>query len=162
MMVLKRLRNNEDGAAVVELAIALPVLVTLIYGIFEFSQLYEANAGMQHALGEGARVATLCIPNTSKTDGCDNPSDTTILNQESAKLFRPAGGTFTLSIPAAGPGYKTLRIVYQRPMNFLLFQGPTITLTRNKQVYVPDTGSGGTATCGMVGGPSVSSCTMSL
>jgi Flp pilus assembly protein TadG len=138
MMVLKRLRKNEDGAAVVELAIALPVLVTLIYGIFECSQLYEANAGMQHALGEGARVATLCIPNTSKASGCDNPSDTTIVNRENAKLFGPYGGTFTVATPTSSAGYKTLTITYTRTMNFLLFAGPTITLTRSKQVYVAD------------------------
>ena len=159
--MLKRLCRNEEGAAVIELAIALPVLITLIYGIFECSQLYEANAGMQHALGEGARVATLCVPNTSKVDGCDNPSDTTILNRASAKLFKPAGGSFTISIPSAAAGYKTLQIVYTRPMNFLLFAGPTITLTRTKQIYVPDTGTG-TATCGMTGGPGASSCTVSL
>jgi hypothetical protein len=161
MTLLKRLRADEAGAAVVERAISLPVLVTLIYGIFEFSQLYEANAGMQHALGEGARVATLCIPNVDAASGCDNPSDTAILSRESAKLFRPAGGNFTLSIPSANAGYKTLRITYTRPMNFLLFAGPTVTLTRTKQVYVPDNGSG-TATCGMTGGPSASMCTMSL
>lgn len=138
MMLLNRIRKNEDGAAVIELAIALPVLVTMIYGIFELSQLYEANAGMQHALGEGARVATLCVPNTSKVDGCDNPSDTTIVNRENAKLFGPAGGLFTVSNPSSAAGYKTLTITYTRTMNFLLFAGPTITLTRSKQVYVAD------------------------
>lgn len=160
-MLLKRLGNNDDGAAVIELAIALPVLITLIYGIFECSQLYEANAGMQHALGEGARAATLCIPNTAKTDGCDNPSDTTILDRASAKLFKPAGGSFTISIPSAGAGYKTLQITYTRAMNFLMFAGPTITLTRTKQIYIPDTGTG-VKTCGMTGGPAASSCTVSL
>lgn len=161
-MLLRRLRSNQDGAAVVELALSLPVLVTLIYGIFECSQLYEANAGMQHALGEGARVATLCVPDaTNVTSGCSNPSDTTILNQESAKLFRPAGGSFTISIPAASGGYKTLQITYTRTMNFLFFTGPTITLTRQKQVYVPDMGTSA-ASCGTAGGPSASSCTVSL
>ena len=161
-MFLKRALKDEGGTAVIELAIALPVLVTLIYGIFECGQLYEANAGMQHALGEGARVATLCIPDSGNaTTGCDNTSDTTILNSESAKLFRPAGGSFTMSIPSAGGGFKTLQITYTRTMNFLLFTGPTITLTRTKLVYVPDN-STSTATCGMTGGPSASSCTVTV
>src|SRR5436190_22500928 len=43
-----RLRRDELGAAAVEFALTVPVLITMIYGIFEFSQLYEANAGMQH------------------------------------------------------------------------------------------------------------------
>ena len=134
MMMSKRLLRDDEGGAVIELALALPVLVTMIYGIFECSQLYEANAGMQHALGEGARVATLCVPNTSKADGCDNPSDTTIVNRENAKLFGPYGGQFTVSNPASAAGYKTLTITYRRSMNFLLFRGPTITLSRSKQV----------------------------
>ena len=160
-MMLKRLHTDEGGAAVVELALSLPVLVTLIYGIFECSQLYEANAGMQHALGEGARVATLCIPDASTSSGCDNPTDTTILSRASAKLFRPAGGSYTISIPSASAGYKTLQITYTRTMNFLFFTGPTITLTRTKQVYVPDAGTS-SSSCGTSGGPPASSCTLSL
>jgi Flp pilus assembly protein TadG len=135
MNLFNRLRRNVDGAAVVELAIALPVLVTLIYGIFECSQLYEANAGMQHALGEGARYATLCIPDTSSSTGCDNPTDSNIVAVENAKLFGPAGGSFNVQTPTTSSGYKTLTITYTRAMNFLLFAGPTITLTRSKQVY---------------------------
>ena len=131
MMMSKRLLRDDEGGAVIELALALPVLVTMIYGIFECSQLYEANAGMQHALGEGARVATLCVPNTSKADG--------FVNRENAKLFGPYGGQFTVSNPASAAGYKTLTITYRRSMNFLLFRGPTITLSRSKQVYVADT-----------------------
>lgn len=135
MMLFKRLLRNREGAAVVELAISLPVLVTMIYGIFECSQLYEANSGMQHALGEGARYATLCIPDTNASTGCDNPSDTDIVAQENAKLFGPAGGTFDVQTPTTSTGYKTLTITYTRSMNFLLFSGPTITLTRSKKVY---------------------------
>jgi len=135
MSRLKHLRKNERGAAAVELALSLPVLVSLIYGIFEFSQLYEANAGMQHALGEGARYATLCIPDTTASTGCDNPTDTNIVARENAKLFGPAGGSFNVQTPTSSSGYKTLTITYTRTMNFLFFTGPTITLSRSKQVY---------------------------
>jgi len=135
MRRLKHLRTNERGAAAVELALSLPVLVSLIYGIFEFSQLYEANAGMQHALGEGARYATLCIPDTTASTGCDNPTDTNIVARENAKLFGPAGGSFNVQTPTSSSGYKTLTITYTRTMNFLFFTGPTITLSRSKQVY---------------------------
>jgi len=135
MTFLNRLRKSKDGAAVVELAISLPVLVTMIYGIFEFSQLYEANSGMQHALGEGARYATLCIPDTTASTGCDNPTDANIKAKENAKLFGPAGGGFNVQDVVDGTNVKTLTITYTRTMNFLFFTGPTITLTRSKQVY---------------------------
>lgn len=136
MIRTRHIRKDEQGAAVVEFALSVPVLVTLIYGIFEFSQLYWANAGIQHALGEGARVATLCIPNTNSSSGCDLPSDATIVAKENAKLFGPTGGSYNVQAPVASAGYKTLTITYTRTMNFLFFTGPTITLTRSKQVYV--------------------------
>lgn len=136
MIRTRHIRRDERGAAAVEFALSLPVLVTLIYGIFEFSQLYWANAGIQHALGEGARVATLCIPNTNSSSGCDLPSDATIVAKENAKLFGPTGGSYSVQAPVASAGYKTLTITYTRTMNFLFFTGPTITLTRSKQVYV--------------------------
>ncbi|MGN6850154.1 MAG: TadE/TadG family type IV pilus assembly protein [Sphingomicrobium sp.] len=143
MTLIKRLHSDQAGAAAVEAALALPILITLIYGIFEMSQLYWANAGMQHALGEGARLATLCIPDASASTGCDNPSDTSIVAKEKAKLFGPtgaatctsAGNCFQVQTPTTSSGYKTLTITYTRAMNFLFFSGPTITLTRSKQVY---------------------------
>ncbi|MEA3067448.1 MAG: hypothetical protein QOK41_855 [Sphingomonadales bacterium] len=135
MKTIQLLRRDERGAAVVELALCLPILVTMIYGIFEFSQLYEANAGMQHALGEGARLATLY--DTTTTDHV--PTDTAITARMNARLFGPAGDSgFVVSTPvtAAAPDhYKTLTITYTRTMNFLFFTGPAITLTRTKRVY---------------------------
>jgi Flp pilus assembly protein TadG len=142
MKLINRLRRDERGAAVVEMALSLPILITVIYGIFEFSQLFEADASMQHALGEGARYATLCIPNG---DGCDAESNTNIKARENAKLFGTPGGSFNVQDPVTAylpdgvtaAGYITLTITYTRTMNFLFFPGPTITLTRTKKVYTP-------------------------
>ena len=136
MKLFKRLKRDQRGAAVVELAITLPILITLIYGIFEFSQLYEANAGMQHALGEGARFATLCIPTST---GCNAESNDDIKAKMNAKLFGPIDGNFNIQDPVtdASGNFKTLTVTYTRTMNFLLFPGPTVTLTRSKLVYTP-------------------------
>ena len=127
------LSQDERGAAVVEFALCVPLLVSMIYGIFEFSQLYWANAGMQHALGEGARLATLY--DASTTDHV--PTDTAITAKMNAKLFGPVDGTFNVQaiVTAPSPAHnKTLTITYQRAMNFLFF-ATTITLTRSKVVY---------------------------
>ena len=59
MKLITALRSNERGAAAVEFALSVPVLVSMIWGIFQLALLFEANAGIQHALGEGARYATL-------------------------------------------------------------------------------------------------------
>lgn len=131
MSMLKLLRRNDDGAAAIEFAIAVPILVTFIYGIFQVGLLFEANAGMQHALGEGARLATLY--DSATTDHV--ATDTAIKARMNAKLFGQNDGTFTVSDPVSGTGYKTLQISYTRTMNFLFFAGPTVTVTRSKKVY---------------------------
>jgi Flp pilus assembly protein TadG len=136
MKKLITLHGNERGAAAVEFALCVPILVSLIYGIFEFSQLYWANAGMQHALGEGARYATIYDSTTTN----HVPTDANIKATMDAKVFGPNGATFNTSVttPASTTctSCRLLTVTYSRTMNFLFFTGPTITLTRSKQVYV--------------------------
>ena len=154
MKKLHLIGENERGAAAVEMALALPVLVSIIYGIFQVGLLYQANAGMQHALGEGARYATLCIPSGST---CTTPSNDQIKTKMSSKLFGKGDGTFTVQEPTPGAGYRDLRVTYVKKMNFLFINGPTITLNRDKRAYVADTqlpactqeqiDSGNTSTC---------------
>jgi Flp pilus assembly protein TadG len=134
MRRIMNLRRNERGAAVIEFAFTLPIIVLLIYGIFQCSLLFEANAGMQHALGEGARLATLCVKTSS---GCDTETDTDIKAKMNAKLFGLNDGTFVVADPVDAADSKTLSITYSRSMDFLFFPGPNVTLTRSKLVYTP-------------------------
>src|SRR5512147_279872 len=92
MTVPTLLRRNEEGAAAIEFAIALPVLLVMIYGIFQIGLIFQANAGMQHALGEGARYATLCTPTST---GCNSPSDSAVVTRMSSKVFGMNIGTFS-------------------------------------------------------------------
>ena len=136
MKLFHPLRRDEQGAAAIEFALAIPILVTLIYGIFEFSQLYYANSGMQHALGEGARYATLYDTTTTS----HIPTNDNIKARMNAKLFGPSDGTFNVADPTSPPSTtcvscRTLTITYTRTMRFLFFTGPTITLTRSKLAY---------------------------
>lgn len=52
-------RTGQRGAAVVELAIILPVLAMLIFGIIEFGRGYSARIQLLGAVREGARAAAL-------------------------------------------------------------------------------------------------------
>ncbi len=132
MRMVTLLRRDERGVAATEMALALPVLIAMIYGIFQVGLLFQANAGMQHALGEGARLATICIPSGST---CNPPSDTAIKNRISAKLFGQSDGAFTVANPVVGTGYRDLSVSYTRSMNFIFFRGPTVTLNRSKRAY---------------------------
>ena len=145
MSLAKILRRDERGVAATEMALALPVLITMIYGIFQVALLYQANAGMQHALGEGARLATICTPTTVvvvgangsiTTNVCAPPTDPQIKARMTDKLFGRGDGTFTVQDPVPGTGYRDLAISYSKRMNFIFFPGPTITLNRTKRAYV--------------------------
>ena len=131
MTLIKLIRRSERGAAAIEMAIALPILVSMIYGLFQVGLLYQANAGMQHALGEGARLATLYERFTSNNQHTND----TIKAKMQAKLFGKGDGNFTVADPVNGTGYKDLSITYTKRMNFIFIPGPTITLTRSKRAY---------------------------
>ena len=51
MIAFRKLSADQSGAAVVETALSLPVLLTFIYGMFQVGMVMAADAGMQHALG---------------------------------------------------------------------------------------------------------------
>lgn len=56
--MVRRIRS-EAGAAALEFAIILPLLVMLVMGIVEFSRAYSAKEALQYAVREGARELAL-------------------------------------------------------------------------------------------------------
>jgi len=130
-MIRRKLRNDEQGAAAIEMAFTLPILTLFIYGIFQVGVVMAADAGMQHALGEGARLATLY----------PTPTDDAIKTRISDKKFGVLIGKFndpTVTDPGAGACSKCrdLAVSYEVTPNFLFFNGPKITLNRSKRVYL--------------------------
>ena len=47
--------RGERGAAMVEMAIVLPVLLLLVFGIIDFGRLYNTQVTLTHAAREGIR-----------------------------------------------------------------------------------------------------------
>lgn len=138
MSIFKLLRRDQQGAAAIEMAISLPVLLVMIYGIFQVGLIFQANAGMQHALGEGARYASLCVPTS---DACTAPADSAIVTRMQGKLFGMNIGSFgtpTVTTPGTSvcTNCRNLTVTYSVTPNFLFFNGPAINLTRTKRVYL--------------------------
>lgn len=65
-------RHGSSGQALAELAIALPVLLLMLVGIFEFARAYQIQQVVVNAAREGARQAVL--------QGVDADSATIIVN----------------------------------------------------------------------------------
>jgi len=128
--------RDKRGSAAIEFAFAVPVIVMLVWGIFQFSLVLEAQAGMEHALGEGARYATILDPSTDTS-----PTTTQVQAKITGGKFGLGAGTWdtpnidTTHASGAG-GYWVITVTYHLPTNFLFFTGPTITLTQSKTVYL--------------------------
>src|SRR5687768_3854249 len=106
--MMKRIKQDETGGAVVEMAFALPILLTFVYGIFQLGVIFAANAGIQHALGEGARFATLY----------PSPTDAAIKTKMEGKLFGTKIGQYTVAAPTGTANYKDLQVSYTVTPNF--------------------------------------------
>ena len=141
MTALRRLVRDQHGVATIEMAFAFPVLIVMIYALFQFGLIYRALAGMQQALGEGARYATLCLSPTST--GCSAPSAAQIKTKITNSVYGTGPGTFTVADPASGTEgttkYFDLTVSYSQPTSLLLLPGPTVTVSRSKRVWVAAT-----------------------
>lgn len=132
--LLSRLGLDRRGASAVELALALPVLTSMLYGIFTVGQLFEADASMQHALGEGVRYATLCL-NPTSAGVCTVPTDTQITTKITDKLFGPASGLSPTITTDTAAKTKTISLSYTTTPYFLFFSAPSVTITRSRVAY---------------------------
>lgn len=138
MMFRRLLVRDQNGAATVEMAFALPILIVMIWMFVQLAQIYRALAGIQQGLGEGARYATLCLNPSSL--GCEAPTAASIKTKISASVYGVGPGTFVVSDPVSGNSgtsqYYDLKVTYSQPTSLLLFPGPTINVSRSKRVWV--------------------------
>jgi Flp pilus assembly pilin Flp len=130
MTPFKRLRRDETGAAVIEMAFALPALIALVWLVVQLGLVFRAMAGIQHALGEGARQATLW-PVATDTLAIEARMDEAVfgIGPGEFDIPTPTGGT------ADGSDYLDLVVTYTQETDLLVFPGPTITVSRSKRVW---------------------------
>lgn len=114
--------TGERGAAMVEMAIVLPVLLLLVFGIIDFGRLYNTQVTLTHAAREGIRdyaifqkrdqaenVARQAVtsfdptPMDFDTFGCDPGQP--VGQPATMKITYP----FESSIPFLGEGILTIR-----------------------------------------------------
>ncbi|MEO5641145.1 MAG: TadE/TadG family type IV pilus assembly protein [Sphingomicrobium sp.] len=138
MKIIRRLAREDQGVATIEMAFALPVLITMVWIFVQFAQIYRALAGIQQALGEGARYATLCL--TPSSAGCTTPTASSIKSTITNSVYGIGPGTFTVADPVSSTSgsskYFDLTVSYTQPTDMLFFIGPTVNVSRTKRVWV--------------------------
>jgi Flp pilus assembly protein TadG len=65
MMRKRCKRGGERGAVAVEMAMVTPLLVALVFGIIDFSRIFNAELQLSQAAREGARLASITIGGTT-------------------------------------------------------------------------------------------------
>jgi len=147
------LDREERGAALVEFALALPLLLVVIAGIVDFGFTFQRYEVITNAAREGARMASLPGYDLTSVDSRVRSYVQAGIGMNSGALARamPSGAvTLTsvpMSVPLAGGGTKnvdTALVTVTYRHNFLLLGpvlglinkswGGTITLTATSQM----------------------------
>ena len=132
MKLLRSIRRDERGAALIETAFALPALIVMVWAVVQLGLVFRAMSGIQHALGEGARLATLY----------PQPDDDAIHDKIEAAVYGIGPGEFEIEDPVPGTengsAYIDLEVTYTQPTDLLFLPGPTISVSRSKRVWVAE------------------------
>lgn len=119
--------QEERGAAAVEFALVLPVLVLLLFGIVFFAIGYNRKQGLQAAAREGARLAAL--PQSTQGDITGRVKDALdgVVDPDDVSVAISLPGTHPCDLQPSGTRVKvtvTAPFTYDIP----LFGSETITM----------------------------------
>jgi Flp pilus assembly protein TadG len=126
-------RKNERGAALIETAITIPIILLISVGIFEFGRAYQTWQVMTNAAREGARIAIL----NEKTE-----TDVQTVVQDYMKnggLPQYASATITIDrLVPMGPNTGS-RITINYPYQFMVLNGVIRLVTPKSTTGAPIT-----------------------
>ena len=120
--MLNRLRNQR-GAALLETAITLPLVLLVTVSIFEFGRAYQTWQVMTNAAREGARIAV--IAGTSDTQVSD--AVRTYMQNGQLKSYAAATITVNRNVPFGNTTASTITVSY--PFQFTVLN-PVIKLVK--------------------------------
>jgi Flp pilus assembly protein TadG len=138
MMKLFRLKRDQRGISAVEFGLIAPVLIGLIIGVGQMGILFEAQAGLRHAVQEGARYATIYVYNSSGV--AMRPTNAQIIAKVNASKYglnsSYVTGPSITSGTSNGATYLDITMSYAVPLDFVFYHPPAITLTETRRAYV--------------------------
>ena len=122
--------NNQNGAAMVEFAIVLPLLLILICGVIEFGVMFYDKAVITNASREGARAGITGVANSDIEDIVKDYCKFNLINL-SNNDFDPAADPYDdISISIDGSNDLTVRLEYSYDLllgSFFGFDNTTIS-----------------------------------
>lgn len=126
---MMRLIRNQRGAAAIEFALALPPFIMLLMGALQLGIIACARTGLQHAVDEGARYA----------DIYPTPTDAQIIAKVNGREFGldPAYTNDPTIVHGTqyGVPYTEITMSYSRPLNFIVYQTPALSISYTRRSY---------------------------
>jgi Flp pilus assembly protein TadG len=118
---MKRMRS-EQGAALLEAAITVPIILLISVGIFEFGRAYQTWQVLTNATREGARIAVL----TGTTDAAVTTRVRNYMQAGSLPNYATATVTITRNVALTGPDTGS-KIQIDYPFKFMVLN-PVVKL----------------------------------
>jgi Flp pilus assembly protein TadG len=112
--------RSEKGAALLEAAVTIPILLLISAGIFEFGRAYQTWQVLTNAAREGARIAVL--PNSPSTVAAQRVRD--YMQAGQLPLFGTAGVTVNqgASILVNGSSVSASQVTVNYPFTFIVLR----------------------------------------
>jgi Flp pilus assembly protein TadG len=122
-----RVPQGDRGAAAVEFALVVPVLLVLVLGIAEFGRAYNVQTTLSSAAREGVRVMALQNSPSAARTSAKVAGSSLALTDAQINVSLSVGTTCVVTGIATAP---TATVTVTYPMTFLTnFFGTSITLT---------------------------------
>ena len=113
-----RLLRCRSGAAAVEAAFALPVLLLVLLGLVELGRIALVQSSLNYAVQETARCASI------RPDLCGTPELAASFAASKASAASVLASSFTLTSETCG---KRVRAKVEHKLLYPLFNDPTLT-----------------------------------
>lgn len=127
--MIRLLARSQRGGSAVEFGLALPPFLILLMGAVQLGIVAMARTGLQHGVDEGARYATIY----------PTPSDAQIVARVKSKSvgLDPAYATEPTIVHGVQDGvpYAEITMSYSRPLDFLVFQTPPVSVSYTRRAY---------------------------
>jgi len=128
-MRLLRILSDQRGFAAAEFALIVPLFLLILLATIQAGMFFWAKAGLEHSIGEGARLASIYPRQTN--DAIIARIKSTAFGTVPADLETP-----TLTTGSVGTvDYLDITVNYNAKL--VVFNVPTITLTETRRVYRP-------------------------
>lgn len=128
---MRKLLRDTEGSSTVDFAFALPVLTVIMLGIVQMGVTLHASGAMQHAVGEGIRLAKVDPDATTADIEAEVKDEMTALDLDKIAELTVVRGT------SNGADFGKVTLKYKVDPVIQLLPVPSITLTEEKQAYLP-------------------------